>query len=241
MGAGRPPTVRKRGGAQLIPRPPGARPGRPSPWAHLDAAQRRLDLTRVRRALVGAAPAAPALAQPGVPASAVLVALFEEAGTSSSSVVLTRRAAHLRNHRGEVSFPGGRQDPGEDLVRTALREAEEEIALDSATVEVVAELDHLSTVISPRAIVPFVGLLPGRPDLVANADEVERILLVPLDELLSEDVFREERWPRGGVDRAMWFYELEGDTVWGATARVLTLFLARLLGAEVPPEDVRRW
>jgi len=182
----------------------------------------------------------------------VLVALFDDDRTDDddggrgASVVLTRRSAHLRRHRGEVSFPGGARDPGETLVQTALREAEEEIGLAPSAVEVIGELEHLTTVLSPRAIVPFVGLLAGRPELEANPAEVERILLVPLAELVSDDVFREERWPfppgLGGEEdgpgagelRPMWFYELHGDTVWGATARVLTLFLARVLGVEAP-------
>jgi 8-oxo-dGTP pyrophosphatase MutT (NUDIX family) len=166
----------------------------------------------------------------GVRGSAVLAPLFDEGG--EAHVVLTRRAAHLRSHRGEVSFPGGGQDPGESLLETARREAFEEVALDPATVEVVGELDHLQTVTSRSYIVPYVGVLPGRPALEPNPAEVEHILYVPLRELLLDEVYREERWGLPPLDRPLWFFELVGDTVWGATAAMLRNLLAVSLGVE---------
>lgn len=152
--------------------------------------------------------------------SAVLVPVFEEDG--ETWMLFTRRAQHLRNHRGEVSFPGGRQDPGESLVETALREAREEIGLDPARVEVIGELDHLMTFTSKTAIVPYVGVLPGRPlDLVPNPDEVELVLTLPVRELLHEDTFHQEVWNFLGGERPMMFFDVVGDTIWGATARIL--------------------
>ena len=115
-------------------------------------------------------------------ASAVLAALYDDGG--DAHVVLTRRAWHLRTHKGEVSFPGGGRDPGEALIDTARREAWEEVGLDPGSVEVIGELDHLSTVTSGSFIVPFVAEIPGRPELVANPSEVEAVLHVPLSELL---------------------------------------------------------
>jgi len=164
----------------------------------------------------------------GVRASAVLAPLYEHDGRAH--VVLTRRAQHLRAHRGEVSFPGGGQDPGEDLLDTACREAREEIAMDTTVVEIVGELDHLQTVTSRSYIVPFVGVLPGRPDLVASPDEVELILHVPLEELLADGVFREERWGLPPLDRPLTFFEIDGDTIWGATAAMLRNLLAIVTG-----------
>ena len=156
--------------------------------------------------------------------SAVLVPVFEEAG--EAWMVLTRRAQHLRNHRGEVSFPGGRKDEGEALVDTATREAQEEIGLDPATVEIVGELDHLTTISSAAAIVPFVGILPGRPRaLVANPDEVELVLTIPFSELLHDATYHEELWHLFGAERSMVFFDVVGDTIWGATARILHNFL----------------
>jgi 8-oxo-dGTP pyrophosphatase MutT (NUDIX family) len=166
-----------------------------------------------------------------VRASAVLAPLFDEAG--EAHVVLTRRAQHLRSHRGEVSFPGGGEEPDDvDLRATALREASEETGLDPASVEVIGELDHLQTITSRSFIVPFVGALPGRPALQPNPHEVERILFVPLSELLDDGVFREERWGLAPMDRPIWFFEIEGDTVWGATAAMLRNLLVIVTGVD---------
>jgi 8-oxo-dGTP pyrophosphatase MutT (NUDIX family) len=157
-------------------------------------------------------------------ASAVLAALYEEHG--EVLVVLTRRAQHLRSHRGEVSFPGGGQETGEDLQATALREAREEIDLDPGSVEIIGRLDHLTTFTNRSFIVPFVGILAARPALTANAGEVELILHVPLNDLLAEGVFREERWGVPPLDRPQMFFEIVGDTIWGATAAMLRNLLA---------------
>ncbi len=162
-------------------------------------------------------------------ASAVLVPLYEHAG--DVWVVLTRRSWQLRSHTGEVSFPGGRRDAGDvDLWDTATREAMEEIDLDPAVPEQIGELDHLSTVTSQSFIVPFVGILPGRPDLTANDDEVDAILHVRLQELLDPDVHRAELWSWEGVERSIHFFELVGDTIWGATGTMLVDLLTRVTG-----------
>jgi 8-oxo-dGTP pyrophosphatase MutT (NUDIX family) len=233
----------ERGGPQLIPRPATARPGDPAPWAHLPPEERHVDLARVITAMRGAGPPQPSPWEPPVGArrSAVLVPLFEDDGRAW--VVLTRRAQHLRAHKGEVSFPGGRQDEGETLVEAALREAREEIALDTDAVEIIGELDHLATVSSNSSIVPYVGVLPGRPaNLRPNPDEVEAILVVSLDELLDDEVFRTEMWtwqtgmaftPSDG-ERPVHFFDLYGDTIWGATARMLVNLLSILTGVPHP-------
>ena len=140
--------------------------------------------------------------------------------TVGAHVVLTRRTWALRTHRGEVSFPGGRVDDGESPVDAARREAEEEIALDP----VARSRSSASSTTSPPcragpSIVPFVGALPGRPDTTPNPAEVDAVLHVPLAELLDPAIFREEIWTfPGGYDQPITFFELVGDTVWGATA-----------------------
>jgi 8-oxo-dGTP pyrophosphatase MutT (NUDIX family) len=217
----------ERGGDQVIPRPADWRPGPPPPWAELGERERHIDVDRVLRALRAGPPPQP-LVVTDVRPSAVLVPIFEEGG--DAWMVLTRRAQHMRNHRGEVSFPGGRQEDGEALVDTAKREAFEEIGLDPSSVEVVGELDHLTTITSGAPIVPFVGVLPGRPAaLVPNPDEVELILTLPLGELLLEETYHAEQWNLWGSDREMAFFDVVGDTIWGATARILTDLLARIL------------
>jgi 8-oxo-dGTP pyrophosphatase MutT (NUDIX family) len=185
----------------------------------------------VRRVLPAGLAGRPApVASQGAAPSAVLVPLYE--GPDGLGVVLTRRAWGLRTHRGEVSFPGGRCDRGESPAEAALREAHEEVGLDPAGVEVLGELDHLTTVTRRAYIVPVVALLDGTPELVANPGEVDAVLHVPLAELLSPGVYREERWGIEEQHRPVYFFELVGDTVWGATAAMLRQLLARLLDAD---------
>ncbi|MGH9049615.1 MAG: NUDIX hydrolase [Acidimicrobiia bacterium] len=218
-----------RGGRQRLPRPPTARAGVPPPWAHLPVEARRFTLAEVRERCALLAPPRPAqLVVPGSRAAAVLMAMFEEAG--EARVVLTKRPDHMPSHRGEIAFPGGTVQPDVDMtvLDAALREAEEEIALPRAAVEVVGELDGISTVASRFTITPFVGLLAARPALVPDPREVATILDVALSELLDDGVYREERWDVGLPDRAIHFFELPGETVWGATARMLTSFLEHL-------------
>jgi 8-oxo-dGTP pyrophosphatase MutT (NUDIX family) len=228
-----------RGGPQVIPRPPGTRPGRPAPWASLSEAERQITGEGLRAVFAGRQGAPSAVeGSHEVRPSAVLACFWEHEG--DLEVLLTRRAGHLRAHRGEVSFPGGRSDPGETLLSAALREAHEEVRLDPAGVDVLGELDHLMTVSSRSFIVPFVSLLPGRPEgLVANPAEVDALLYVPVAELLLDEVFREELWTwsgppawaeTGAVERSIFFFELVGDTLWGATAAMVRQLLGLALG-----------
>jgi 8-oxo-dGTP pyrophosphatase MutT (NUDIX family) len=138
-----------------------------------------------------------------------------------AEVLLTKRSEELRNHRGEISFPGGRIDPGETPVEAALREADEEVGLASPLVTVQGHLSHLSTVVSRSYIVPVVGTLQQRPELVPHDREVARILWVPLAELVHPASYREEWWGTPPLDRRMHFFELADETVWGATAFML--------------------
>jgi 8-oxo-dGTP pyrophosphatase MutT (NUDIX family) len=187
----------------------------------------------LRRAFAGRVGAPSAVeGQEEVLASAVLAAFWEHDG--ETEVLLTRRSQNLRSHTGEVAFPGGRSEPGEELVAAAVREAKEEVALDVSGLEVLGELDHLMTVTSRSFIVPFVGVLTGRPEgLVPNPDEVDAVLFVPVSELLLDEVYREERWAWGDEERSIFFFELVGDTVWGATAAMLRQLLGLALGLDV--------
>jgi 8-oxo-dGTP pyrophosphatase MutT (NUDIX family) len=151
--------------------------------------------------------------------SAVLVAFYE--GSRGAEVILTRRSRALRSHRGEISFPGGRLDPGETPEAAARREAHEEVDIDPAGVELIGRLSTLATVSSMSSIVPVVGRLPDRPRLRPQQAEVDRILYVPLVDLVRPEVFREERWGLPPLERPIYFFELDDETIWGATARIL--------------------
>jgi 8-oxo-dGTP pyrophosphatase MutT (NUDIX family) len=237
--------VSTRGGPQLIPRPEGWRLGGAPPWAAIEPAQRTVDLAALERALAARGPGRvrpdPWRRVESSHRSAVLVALYEDAG--EVHVVMTRRSPHLRKHRWEVSFPGGRRDDDDPtLWHTAVREAFEEIGLDPALPRPIGELDRFVTVSSVSLVTPLVAVLPARPEgLVASPHEVEAILHVPLSELLLDEVFREELWPIGERYRPITFFELEGDTVWGATAAMLRQLLMIAAGIDdgtVEPLDV---
>ena len=165
-------------------------------------------------------------------ASAVLVALTD--GVDGAEVLLTRRSVALTSHRGEISFPGGRVDGGETFEAAALREAHEEVALDPSAVQLGGRLDPISTMVSRSFIVPVVGTVDQQPVLHPAADEVERIMWGPLGELTRFDTFREEIWDFGGERRPIFFFELDDETIWGATARMLHQLLRVALGVDGP-------
>jgi 8-oxo-dGTP pyrophosphatase MutT (NUDIX family) len=200
------------------------RPGPPPPWPPLDRVTiDDLQAGLERRGLPPERPErVPRLELPGRSwrPAAVLCALFDEDGQAHT--VLTRRSSRLKSHTGEVSFPGGRLNPGEQPLDAALRESREEVGLDPGTVTIIGQLGTLSTVANPAPILPFVARLPGRPPLHPNPAEVERAFSVPLVELMQPGVYHEEIWAfPDDIERSIYFFELVGDTVWGATARML--------------------
>ena len=162
--------------------------------------------------------------------SAVLVALAD--GPEGAEVLLTRRSMHLSNHRGEVSFPGGRLDPGETFEVAALREADEEVRLDPASVTLVGRLHPISTWVSKSWIVPIVGRVATPIVLAGRTAEVDRVLWVPLHDFTRPGTFREEWWPTPMGERPIFFFELDDETVWGATARMLHQLLRVVHGVD---------
>jgi len=218
------------GGRQAIPRPDAWRTGDPPPWQR--TADRPVELDSLLARVAARTPRDLAPAFPGARNAAVLVLLHE--GDEGPEVLVTRRAEHLRNHRGEISFPGGRMDDGETPAETALREAYEEVGLDPAVVTIHGELDHLSTVVSKSYIVPVVATIAERPELTAAPDEVDRILWVSLAELSRLDTYREEWWGTPPLDRPLFFFELDDETIWGATGRMVHQLLRLAHGLDVP-------
>ena len=184
--------------------------------------------TRLRAALLDPLEAAQ-MEVAGSASAAVLAPLFERDGQLHA--VFTKRRSHLRLHAGQISFPGGRPEQGdEDLVRTALREAHEEIGLAPASVVIVGALAPTPTVVSDIAIYPVVGLIPAPAAPWRPAEEeVEAVIEASLAELAATHRLQLiER--RDGTRVTTDAYSAGADTIWGATARILTDLLLRLAG-----------
>ena len=177
--------------------------------------------------------AAAALDVHGRTDAAVLVPLFRDT-SGALSAVFTRRRDDLRSHPGEISFPGGRQeDDDEDLRATALREAEEEVGLPAAGVELVGALPPTATFVTSYAIYPFVGVLEPGFAWVPQATEVAEVLELRLRDV--RDGHALQRLVRKGVPFRTDAYEVGATMIWGATARIVADLLERvepLLAAE---------
>lgn len=144
-------------------------------------------------------------------------------------VPLTVRGSNLRHHTGQVSLPGGRLDPGESVEQAALREADEEIGVTPADVDVLGRLTPLPVYISGHLLTPVVGVMTRRPAFNLHSHEVERLIEVPIAVLREPHrVLWEERTrtlPPKGVMNVPYF-DLPDARVWGATAMVLAEFVA---------------
>jgi 8-oxo-dGTP pyrophosphatase MutT (NUDIX family) len=161
--------------------------------------------------------------------AAVLVAVVER---REPTVILTERPETMRKHPGQISFPGGRIDPGDsDAVAAALREAEEEIALPPAAVNVVGTADRYRT-ITGFEVIPVVGVVPPGLDLRPQPGEVADMFEAPLHYLLdpARQLIRTVEWR--GQERS--YYEIlwEGRRIWGATAAMIVNLSRRLELAE---------
>ena len=166
----------------------------------------------------------------------MLVPLFAEPLAGEARLVLTKRPETMPSHQGQIAFPGGKIDAMMDPTPrdAALREAEEEIALLRDSVEIIAELPSVGTAVGQFVMTPFVGIIEPSPLLVADPYEVDRVFDVALSELLDDDIYHSEVWEFWGEARLMHFFELDGETMWGATARILADFLAALTRTDSP-------
>ena len=158
---------------------------------------------------------------PGDRMAAVLAPLVLE---PEPSLIFTVRAAALSRHAGEISFPGGLQDPGETLAETALREAHEEIGLDPSAATLLGALPAVHTFVSSILVVPFVGTLERAPRFTVNDGEIDEVLVFALDDLARVERPISYDRPDGGVWHGF-AYELCGHTVWGATGSMLHALL----------------
>ena len=164
--------------------------------------------------------------------SAVLVPVYYKQG--QYYILFTRRTEKVKNHKGEISFPGGAYQEGDGrLVNTALRESAEEIGLKAGEVGVLGELDDTASRSSNYIISPFVAFIPWPYQFEADEAEVEEIIEIPISALLDKDCLRQETEIVDGKAVTSYFYHYQGRVIWGATARILNQFLdifARVMG-----------
>ena len=159
--------------------------------------------------------------------AAVLVPVLPADG--GARLVYTLRTGELRDHAGQISFPGGSIDPDDDSpLATALREAEEEIDLSPDLVEIVGELEEMYIPPSNFLVSPFVGLLCDGADLVLAPEEVEAIFSISLEELMSPGSLKKVVWEREGRPHEVPVFAVGGHEIWGATAAITAGILARL-------------
>ena len=156
--------------------------------------------------------------------SAVLIPIFYQQG--EYHILFTRRTEKVRDHKGQISFPGGAYEEQDGtLVNTALRECTEEIGLAAEAVEVLGELDDMPTVGTGYLISPFVAIIPWPYPLKIDPWEVREIIEVPISALLDKECLREETAVLDGQPFPSYFYDCKGVIIWGATARILNQFL----------------
>ncbi|MCC5901009.1 MAG: CoA pyrophosphatase [Halomonas sp.] len=165
-----------------------------------------------------------------LPEAAVLLPIVER---PAPTLLFTRRASHLTTHSGQVAFPGGKREAGDtDLYATALREAEEEIALAPALVQ---PLGRLSDVISLHGIrvTPWVGIIPADLPLVADPSEIDVIFEVPLSHFLADKRSHTDVITVDGIAHYVPSYNIDGHVIWGLSAMMLVELLARGLGMPI--------
>jgi 8-oxo-dGTP pyrophosphatase MutT (NUDIX family) len=157
--------------------------------------------------------------------AAVLAPLFEDA-QGRIRLLLTKRPMTMPTHAGHLAFPGGRPDPSDDgPVATALRETHEEVGIKPADVEVLGFLPPVDTVSFSLMVVPVVGRLQPEPQITPDPWEVDRIYTPLVSHLADPTAWRHEIWQ----GRTVWFFDIEGDVLWGATAWMTR----RLLGMDI--------
>jgi 8-oxo-dGTP pyrophosphatase MutT (NUDIX family) len=154
---------------------------------------------------------------------------------ADAHLALTLRAPHLPKHAGQVSLPGGAVEPGETLEATALREASEEVGIEITAVHVLGHLTPLHIPVSGFVLHPVVAVADHQPSFVPSAHEVARVMDVPLARLFDPSAVGLRRSLHDARHYEVPYFDIEGETVWGATAMVLSEFLTLLGYPPLPP------
>jgi 8-oxo-dGTP pyrophosphatase MutT (NUDIX family) len=152
--------------------------------------------------------------------AAVLIPLFRH--QEVPTMLLTKRTENVERHKGQISFPGGGEEPDDvDLRATALRETYEEIGLPPERVAVWGRLDEVETVVSGFAVTPYVGFIPWPVPLRLNPNETAEIVTVPLSVFLEPSNLRSQQVERDGRPCNLLFYDYPPHVIWGVTARII--------------------
>jgi len=151
--------------------------------------------------------------------AAALVLLYD--GVDGLTFPLTVRHADLPDHAGQVSLPGGRIDPGETAADAAIREAHEELGIDTSGIRLVGQLSPFWLVVSGFVIAPFVGVIDARPDFNPNVREVAEVIEVPVAEWRDPSRLAWEQRARDGIVIRYPYVLVRGQRIWGATAMIL--------------------
>lgn len=161
--------------------------------------------------------------------AAVLVPLFKKGGRPH--VLFTKRTERVKHHKGQISFPGGVVDEGdENMEATALRETLEEIGLPRENARILGKLDDAFTVTSGYLITPIVAEIPYPYPFSINEEEIAELIEIPLEAFLDEDRWTEEMYSNGSKNVLNYSFEYEGRIIWGATARIMRQFLNAIFG-----------
>lgn len=158
--------------------------------------------------------------------TAGVLALLYPLHDSTPGILLTKRREDLPEHAGQISFPGGRQEPEETLVQTALRETKEEIGLSPSGIEVIGSLSPIYIDVSNYCVHPFVGVMhEPAAAFKLQQEEVQKVLQLPISDLASPSNHRSETREIRGLTMDIPFYFVNQEVVWGATAMILAELL----------------
>lgn len=156
--------------------------------------------------------------------SGVIIPIYYKQG--QCYLLFTKRTQQVKDHKGQISFPGGAYHEGDGtLVNTALRECAEEIGLKPGDVEILGELDDFVTQVSSYIISPFIATIPWPYQFKMNREEIEEIIEVPISALLDMSPLPQETRIIDGEEVTSFFYPYQGNVIWGATGRILNQLL----------------
>jgi 8-oxo-dGTP pyrophosphatase MutT (NUDIX family) len=167
------------------------------------------------------------ISDPRRTSSAVLIPIYKKQG--EYHILFIQRTDRVKDHKGQISFPGGAYEEGDDnLLQTALREATEEVGLAAEDVEVIGQLDDFRTIGSGYIISPFVGRMPWPYQLKVDEWETEEVIEVPISALLDDSNVSQDKDILEGEEIVQYYYHYQDKVIWGATARILNQFLGIL-------------